>query len=85
MKTVAILFLAILGLAILFGCTQEEKSNTDANSIVNDADSVWVEDNDITIGDMVDSGVVTDENVIDSELNSEWVSETSEVNTGEMI
>ena len=85
MKTVAILFLAIIGLAIFFGCTQEENSTADADSIVNDADSVWVEDNDITIGNMVDNGVVIDENVIDSELNSEWVSETSEVNAGEMI
>ena len=85
MKTVAILFLAIIGLAIFFGCTQEENSTADADSIVNDADSSWIEDNDIMVDNMVDNGVTTDGTLIDSELNSEWVSETSEVNAGEIV
>ena len=86
MKTVAILFLAIIGLAIFLGCTQEEPVySTDLDNLVNDANSGWIEDGGVNTGEMVDAGTTTDLENINSEVNSDWISETSEVNAGEMI
>ncbi len=67
-----------------FGCTQEDTNDLSGDidsTLDGEIDSTWVEDTGMAIGDMV----VVGEDLIESETNSNWVNETSEIYVGEMI
>ena len=92
MRITTILLLAILVMLFFFGCIQEDTNNSSGDvdpttggdidsTLDGEVDSTWVEDNGMAIGDMV----VGDEDLIESETNSNWVNETSEIYVGEMI
>jgi hypothetical protein len=83
-KTISILSLLVIGIALL-GCnspqTKNNLPNGDDTDLLNEIDSSWVDETNLDNEQMIPS----DSEIAATEATSDWVDENDTVEVGEMI
>jgi hypothetical protein len=83
MKTkISLIILLLIGTTLFFGCTTTNNPQTeDEKGLLDEVDSTWIDETGLSM----ENPIATEEDAIAAETGTEIISETEEINIGEMI